>query len=118
MRISTKHKGDITILSLARDFDGGKDCEKFQETISGLIAEGERKFVLNFSMIRWINSCGLGKLVSIHQEVGDSGGRVILCNLEGRNLSIMYTTKLYDVFEVSESLNEALARFETVETGS
>ncbi|MEN8006642.1 MAG: STAS domain-containing protein [Candidatus Krumholzibacteriota bacterium] len=114
MRINIQHKGDISVVNLAGDFDGGKDCEKFQNTISGLLDDGCRKFILSFSLIRWINSCGLGKIVAIHTEVTDRGGRVILCNLEGRPLSVIYTARLFEVFEVRDSLRKALNEFETV----
>ena len=53
-------------------------------------------------------------LVAINQEVTNAGGRVVLCNLERRPLSVLYTTKLYDVFEVKKTLREALDLFETV----
>ena len=119
MQINIQHKGDITVINLIGKFEGGQDCAKFQEKISNLIASGDRKFILSFSLIRFINSCGLGKLLAIHQEVTGAGGRVILCNLERKPLSVIYTTRLHEVFEVRKSLREALAQFETVasETG-
>jgi anti-anti-sigma factor len=116
MQITTQNKGDVAVIHLAGKFDGGKDCEKIQAKITGFITEGRRKFVLSFSLIRFITSCGLGKLIAIHQEVTECGGRVILCNLERRPLSVIYTARLYEVFEVRKSLRQALAQFETVES--
>jgi anti-anti-sigma factor len=114
MQINILHKGDIAVVNLAGKFDGGNDCIKFQENISRLVANGDLKIIISFSLIRWITSCGLGKLVAIHEEVTRAGGRVVLCNLEKRPLSVLYTTKLHDVFEVKKNLREALALFETV----
>jgi anti-anti-sigma factor len=114
MKINIQHKGDIAVVNLAGDFDGGNDCIKFQKTITDQIEGGNLKIIISFSLIRWINSCGLGKLVAINQEVTNAGGRVVLCNLERRPLSVLYTTKLYDVFEVKKTLREALDLFETV----
>ncbi len=120
MLIHTQGKGDITVIHLAGKFDGGEDCKKIQDIVTDLIAEGCRKFVLSFSLIRFITSCGLGKLLAIHKEVTGCGGQVILCNLERRPLSVIYTTRLYEVFIVRKTLGQALDQLETVEseTGS
>ena len=114
MQINIQHKCDVTVVNLAGNFDGGNDCEKFQNSISGLLEKGYRKIIISFSLIRWINSCGIGKLIAIHREVTDAGGRVVLCNLERRPLSVVYTTRLHEVFEVKKTLREALDLFETV----
>ncbi len=118
MQITTQIKGDVVVIHLAGKFDGGKDCEKIQTKITNYIAEGRRNFVLSFLLIRFLTSCGLGKLIAIHKEVNECGGRVILCNLERRPLSVIYTARLYEVFEVRKSLGQALEQFETVETGN
>ncbi len=116
MQITTQIKGDVAVIHLTGKFDGGKDCEKIQTKITDYIADGRRKFVLSFLLIRFITSCGLGKLIAIHQEVNECGGRVILCNLERRPLSVIYTARLYEVFEVRKSLGQALEQFKTVES--
>ena len=67
MQINIQHKGDVTVVNLAGNFDGGNDCEKFQNSISGLLEKGYRKIIISFSLIRWINSCGIGKLIAIHE---------------------------------------------------
>ena len=118
MQMNIQHKGDITVVNLIGKFDGGNDCIKFQDKISHLIETGDRKFIFSFSLTRFISSCGLGKLLAIHQEITESGGRVILCNLERRPLSVIYTTRLHEVFEVKKNLREALEQFETVNLGN
>ena len=118
MLIHAQDKGDISVIHLAGKFDGGSDCEKIQAIITNLIAEDRRKFVLSFSLIRFITSCGLGKLLAIHKEVTGCGGQVILCNLERRPLSVIYTARLYEVFTVRKTLGQALDQLETVETGT
>lgn len=114
MQMNIQHKGDITVVNLIGKFDGGKDCEKFQDKISHLIESGDRKFIFSFSLTRFISSCGLGKLLAIHQEVTENDGRVILCNLDRRPLSVIYTTRLHEVFEVRQTLRNAMEQFETV----
>jgi len=114
MQINTQHKGGITVINLIGKFDGGKDCEKFQKKITDLIESGDRKFIFSFSLIQWITSCGLGTLLAIHEEITGHGGRVILCNLENRPLSVIYTTRLHEVFEVRGSLGNAMAQFKPV----
>lgn len=118
MKINTQHKGDITVINLIGKFDGGKDCEKFQNKVNHLIESGDRKFIFSFSLIQWISSCGLGKLLAIREEIIRCGGRVVLCNLEGRPLSVIYTTRLHQIFAVRETMGEATALFQTVGTNS
>jgi anti-anti-sigma factor len=108
MKNMLKQKGDVTVFNPIGDFDGGKDCIKTSQLFGDLIARGQRKFVINFQLTRWINSNGIGCLIAAKKTADQAGARMVLCGLERRNLSLIYTTHLEQVFEVRNTLNEAL----------
>jgi anti-anti-sigma factor len=116
MKFHIQKKDDVAIINLAGKVDGGKDCEVLQKTVGELADTGIRKVIFSFSMIRWVNSCGIGTLIWSKQTLEKLGGRIVLCNLDRRPLSVLYKTRLYDYFDVTDSVQEAQALLEHTET--
>ena len=116
MKIQIKHHDDIVIINMSGKVDGGPDCMLLKETVENLSAAEHRKLILNFSHVRWITSCGIGILISAKQLLDSLDGRIVLCNLDRRPLSVLYKVKLYDYFDVTDNLKQALALLENTET--
>jgi len=113
MQTLIKKSGDVTVFNLIGKFDGGKDCEKTSRYFQDLIAEGRRKFVINFSLVRWINSNGIGCILQAKETVDQAGGQLVLCNLENRDLSTIYKMRLEELLDIKSNLREALAGLKT-----
>jgi anti-sigma B factor antagonist len=111
MRFKTSQQGDVTILAISGKVMGGPDRDKFHDEIKKLIGDGHLKVLLDFAKVPWINSTGLGILISGYASLKNAGGRMMICNVNDRVLSLFYTAQLHDIFETHEDKQEALAAF-------
>ena len=113
MKIKNQAEGDIMVLSLSGKIMGGPDHEKFHAEIKTLIAEGFVDVLLNMAKVNWINSTGLGVLVSAFHTLKKNGGQLKICEVSERIDNILNVTQLKLVFETYETQEQALASFET-----
>ena len=72
-----------------------------------MAASGCHKVVFSFSLTRWINSCGVGKLIAAKFVIDEHDGRFVLCDLGERNMSVINTLRLDQIFEIYDSIQEA-----------
>ena len=86
---------------------GGEDHELFHSQIKTLINEGYVDVILNMGKVNWINSTGLGVLVSGYHTLKKNGGQMRICDVSGRIDNILNVTQLKLVFETYD--NEAAA---------
>jgi anti-sigma B factor antagonist len=109
LNISPRLVGDVTILDLS-----GRLCEgglRLQSAIRKLLGEGKRKILLNMVGVAYINSSGLGPLISSLDDVVRQGGSLKVSELFGKSHEIFKTTKLLDVFDIWDSEEDALKSF-------
>jgi anti-sigma B factor antagonist len=111
MNIQQTPEGEIMILNLSGKIMGGPDYEKFHSEIKSLINDGYVDIVLNMSKVTWINSTGLGILVSAFHTLKKNGGVMKICDVSTRIDNILNVTQLKLVFETFETQSEALASF-------
>ena len=111
MNIKQNSAGDIMVLNLSGKIMGGPDHEKFQSEIKSLINAGHVDVLLNLSKVSWVNSTGLGILVSAFHTLKKNGGRLKICKVSDRIDNILNVTQLKLVFETYEDCEEALASF-------
>lgn len=111
MKINEKPQGEIMVLHLSGKIMGGDDHDLFHTEVKTLISEGYVDVVLNMSKVNWINSTGLGVLVSGFHTLKKNGGVMKICDVSGRIDNILNVTQLKLVFETYETEEEALASF-------
>ena len=111
MRINRSPQEQAMVLHLSGDIMGGSDYELFMGTIKELIEEGHADIVLDLARVRYINSTGLGILVSGLTSLKKNMGQMKICNLSTRIDRLFSVTSLTTVFETYESLDEALDSF-------
>ena len=109
MRFRLELQGDINLIHPVGNFDGGRDCEQLQELIADMAASGCRKVVFSFCQTRWINSCGVGRLIAAKFHFDRFGGRFVLCDFNSRSMSVLNKLRVDEVFEIYESLSEGIA---------
>ena len=112
MNIKQSNKGDVVVLNLSGKIMGGPDHEKFMTEVKTLIAGGFVDVLLDMSKVSWVNSTGLGILVSGYHTLKKNGGRLKICQVSDRIDNILNVTQLKLVFETFEKCDEALASFE------
>jgi anti-sigma B factor antagonist len=85
--------------------------QEFKEAVLVALEGGERKFLVDFSSTGYIDSSGLGVLVSLSKKIRDEGGDLRLAGLNEDLRTLFELTKLDTLFAVSDSPADALAAF-------
>lgn len=108
MGYSVEHEGDATVVVVAGQLVVGNRRELKQEVVSRL-GEGEDKFVLDFEDTRYIDSSGLGVLVSLSKKIRQQGAELRLAGLDDDLRTLFELTRLDTLFQIADDRNEALA---------
>lgn len=111
MKIKVREVEDIAILDLSGKIMGGPDADEFKNTIVKLLGDGYKKLLLNLAQVTWINSSGLGILVSGFTTVKNNNCDMRLMNLTERVNNLFMITKLSTVFQTYDSEEAAVADF-------
>ena len=85
---------------------------KIKDRIKDLLADGQRRILLNLAEVSYIDSAGLGSLISSYATVKREGGSLKLVNLTKRVKDLLAITKLITVFDTFEDENSAVSSFE------
>jgi anti-sigma B factor antagonist len=112
MQITTREVSKVTILDLNGRITLGDETESLRNAVRQLIAAGKKKIVLNLAHVDYIDSSGVGELVSSYTAVRNSGGDLKLLNLTKKVHDILNVTKLYTVFDVKEDEFTAVKSFD------
>lgn len=86
-------------INICKDFSVDEATE-FREKVNELIDKGEKYFQLDFSKCEFVDSTGLGVLVSIHKKCTDLNGELVLCSINNRVLKLFNLTRLDQVFNI------------------
>jgi anti-sigma B factor antagonist len=111
VKIKERKRDGVAIVELSGKLMGGPDSEAFDETIKTLLHEGVKNIVINLERVRWVNSTGLGILISGYTTVKKSGGELKLLKVSDRIENIFIVSKLYTVFESFDNEDEAVRSF-------
>ena len=111
MKIKERKRDGVAIIELSGKLMGGPDAETIDETIKTLLHEGVKNIVVNLEKVRWVNSTGLGILISGYTTVKKSGGELKLLKVSDRIENIFIVSKLYTVFESFDNEDEAVQSF-------
>lgn len=112
MTITTREVSHVTIVDITGRITLGEETGKLRDTIRQLISEGKKKIVLNLAQVDYIDSSGVGELVSSFTTVRNSGGELKLLSLTKKVQDILNVTKLYTVFDVKEDEFTAVKSFD------
>ena len=105
----TDHEMDgVAVLTLEGRIVLGEETVALREKVKGLLAAGKKQLVLDLKNVTFIDSSGLGALVAVHSSARSGGASLRLCNLGSRSNELLQITKLYTVFEVSDTEADAL----------
>jgi anti-sigma B factor antagonist len=113
MKIKRQQQDNIMVLEINGDIMGGSDYELFTSEIKKLVEEGFVDVVLDLGQVRFINSTGLGIMVSGLTTLKKNTGQMKVCNLNDRIDRIFSITSLTTIFPTFESRADALASFGT-----
>jgi anti-sigma B factor antagonist len=111
MKIHREDSGEVTIIRLNGKLMGGPDADHFQGLIKELVEEDRRKILVDMGKVSWVNSTGLGILISGYTTLKNAEGTFKLVGVNKRIDQIFMVTKLHTIFEAFEEEASALASF-------
>ena len=100
----------VVLIEITGKIMGGEETTMFHGKIHEYIQRNQKSFVLNLEKVEWMNSVGLGMLISALTTVKNAGGRLVLANITNIE-SILAMTRLITVFEHYDSTNDAIKSF-------
>ena len=108
---TTKKVDSVTVIGLSGKITIGEECKHLRETIRGQLSEGTKSILLNLGDISYIDSTGIGELVSFFTSVSRQGGQLKLLNLTKKVHDLLQITKLVTVFDIFEDEAKAVKSF-------
>jgi anti-sigma B factor antagonist len=103
--------GDVTLIEAAGRITLGHSVASLRDQIHELAGKGRTKIVLNLAQVAYIDSSGLGELVSAYTTIANAGGKIKLLHLTSRVRDLLQITKLTTLFETFDDEAEALRSF-------
>jgi anti-sigma B factor antagonist len=103
---------EVTILDMSGDITIGDGNVALRHIIRQLLGEGRDKILLNMKDVRYVDSSGIGELISSFTMITRRGGQLKIINLTQRMKELLVITKLLTVFDVYESEAKALGSFQ------
>ncbi len=111
LNIAERQAGDVTVLDMKRKMTIGEGSVALRTAVRRMLEEGKKKILLNLAGVGYIDSSGIGELVSSYTAIEKDGGQLKLLNLTEKLQDLLTITKLLTVFDVYESESEALNGF-------
>ena len=111
LEVTERQAGDVTILDMSGAVRMGEGSIELRNAIRGLVDAGKKKILLNLAGVGYIDSSGIGELVSSYTAINKDGGQLKLLNLTQKLRDLLTITKLLTVFDVYETEPEALNSF-------
>jgi anti-sigma B factor antagonist len=112
LRATHRDAGPATVVDLSGKITLGEGSALLRKTVRGLLDEDRTKIVLNLGDVDYIDSSGIGELVSAYTTTKNRGGELKLLHLTKKVHDLLQLTKLYTVFEVYSEESTALASFQ------
>lgn len=108
MSFSIERAGDVTVVTVEGELTVGNRGQ-LKEMVLARLAQGDESFVIDFDQTGYIDSSGLGVLVSLSKRIREQGGRLRLAGLNQDLRTLFELTKLDSLFQISDTRSAALA---------
>ncbi len=111
MKFEHYEKDGVEVIEVKGKIMGGDDFAPLDDKLFSLIGRGKTKAILDLSKCDWINSTGLGRLIHHSTSFKEANGELKLARLTEKIDNIITITRLSEVFDVSDSIDSAIAKF-------
>ena len=111
MKATSRPVNGIMIVDLSGRITLGEGSTTVRDTVRDLLGKGNKKILINLGDVSYIDSSGIGELVSAYTTVRNQGGDLKLLNLTKKVQDLMQITKLYTVFDVKDDESSAIMAF-------
>jgi len=110
-RATPRETSGVTIIDVSGRITLGEGSAMLREMVRDLLGKGQKRIILNLGDVNYIDSSGIGELVSGYTTVKNQGGEVKLLNLTKKVHDLLQITKLYTVFDVHNDEHAAVNSF-------
>ena len=111
MTTSIREVGGVTIVDISGRIVLGEESAALRNLVGDLLNKGHKKILFNLGDVDYIDSSGLGHLVSAFSSVQKQGGELKLLNLTKKVQDVMQITRLYTVFDIMDDEAAAVRSF-------
>ena len=111
MKIKTRQVDGVTVLDLSGRITLGEGSVVLRDAVKDAVQKGSGKILLNLADVDYIDSSGLGELVSAYTTVKNQGGELKLLHLTKKVHDLLQITKLYTIFDVKDEEAVAISSF-------
>ena len=111
MQIAERESGAVTVLDLSGKITMGEDGTLLKDKLQSLLHQGKKNILFNLGQVSYVDSAGLGAIVSAYTTVTREGGSLKLANVTKKLQDLLSITKLLTVFDTFESEDEALRSY-------
>ncbi len=111
MKVKQVEKYGAVIIELKGNVMGGPEAQEFSDLLHKLLEEGKKNVIIDLAETKFMNSSGLGMLISGYTTVKNGGGAMKLANATEKIESLLVITKLITIFEHFTSVDEAVESF-------
>ena len=111
MQIAERESGAVTVLDLSGRITMGEDGNLLKDKLQSLLHQGKKNILFNHAQVSYVDSAGLGAIVSSYTTVTREGGSLKLANVTKKLQDLLSITKLLTVFETFDSEDEAIRSY-------
>jgi anti-sigma B factor antagonist len=112
MKIKLVEKYNAVVLEMVGNMMGGPEAQEFSDTLHQCVTDGKKNIIVDLSEVKFMNSSGLGMLISGLTTMKKEGGNLKLANVTDKIHSLLLITKLVTIFESYDSLDEAIKSYQ------
>lgn len=111
MDYSIETKDGVNIINMEGSLLADIQSRDILQKVTDLIQDGNAQFIMEMSELKFINSSGLGMLLTCLTKARKAGGDVILANIPEQVSNLLVITKLNSIFSTADSLEDGLQKF-------
>ena len=111
LKVSTRQVDGVSIVDCSGRITLGEGSVVLRDTVKDLLGKGQKKILLNLGDVNYIDSSGIGELVSAYTTAKNQGGELKLLKLTKKVHDLLQITKLYTVFDVRDDEAAAVKAF-------
>ncbi len=112
LKFTTRQEDGVTILDLSGRITLGEGSLTVRDAVHEVLGKGSKKILLNLKDVNYIDSSGLGELVSAYTTVKHQDGELKLLHLTNKVHDLLQITKLYTVFDIADNEAHAVSSFQ------
>jgi anti-sigma B factor antagonist len=111
VKLNSRQVGDVNVVDVAGRITLGEGSSTLRDALRDMVGKNQKKILLNLADVSYIDSSGIGELVSAFTSVRNQGGELKLLHLTKKVHDLLQITKLYTVFDVKDDEAQAISAF-------